>query len=128
MVASGLLISCMTPAASCPIAASFSLWRIWPCTRCHSVTSSPMVITWVISSPSSRMGILLRRKVRGSPASVTSCSVCWISPVSNTRSNSARSWAAGWRVSTSKTGRPTTSSRRSPWVPVSRFRFQLWMR
>ena len=62
MVASGLLISCMTPAASCPMAASFSLCRIWPCTRCHSVTSSPMVMTWVISSPSSRMGILLSRK------------------------------------------------------------------
>ena len=28
MVASGLLISCMTPAASCPTAASFSLWRM----------------------------------------------------------------------------------------------------
>ena len=63
-----------------------------------------MVMTWVISSPSRRMGILLSRKRRVSPPAVTSCSVCWISPVSNTRSNSARSCAAGCRVSTSKTG------------------------
>ncbi len=31
------------------------------CMRCQSVTSSPIVITWVISSPSSRIGILLSR-------------------------------------------------------------------
>ena len=29
--------------------------------RCHSVTSSPMVMTWVIVSPSCRIGILLIR-------------------------------------------------------------------
>ena len=62
MVASGLLISCMTPAASWPIAASFSDCMIRPCTARESVTSSPIVITWVIASRSSRIGILLIRK------------------------------------------------------------------
>src|SRR2546430_869593 len=46
IVASGLLISCITPAASCPTAASFSVSdrRCWAWR--HSVMSSPMVITW----------------------------------------------------------------------------------
>ena len=48
MVASGLLISCMMPAASWPMAASFSLCMICTCIARHSVTSSPMVMTWVM--------------------------------------------------------------------------------
>ena len=61
MVASGLLISCMIPAASCPTAASFSLWRMCACTSRHSETSSPMVMTWVIASPPARIGMRVSR-------------------------------------------------------------------
>ena len=39
----------------------FSDCRIRCCSTWVSVTSSPMVITWVIVSPSWRMGILLMR-------------------------------------------------------------------
>ena len=61
MVASGLLISCITPAASCPIAASFSDWAIWRWTFFHSVMSSPMVMMCVTSSSLMRIGILVIR-------------------------------------------------------------------
>ncbi len=56
IVASGLLISCITPAASWPTAASFSVWCMATWIARVSVTSSPMVITWVTVVPSSRIG------------------------------------------------------------------------
>ena len=58
MVASGLFTSCMTPAASCPTAASFSLCRIRCSAMRRSVMSSPMVMTWLMAEPSSRIGNL----------------------------------------------------------------------
>jgi hypothetical protein len=44
------------------MAASFSDCMIRPCTARESVMSSPIVITWVMASRSSRIGILLVRK------------------------------------------------------------------
>jgi hypothetical protein len=61
IVASGLLISCMTPAASWPTAASFSVWCIARWMARVSVRSSPIVMTCEISPPSRRIG---RRVVR----------------------------------------------------------------
>ena len=61
MVASGLWISCITPAASWPTAASLSVCDSCCCAWRHSVTSSPIVITCVMSPSSRRMGILVMR-------------------------------------------------------------------
>ena len=62
IVANGLLISCMTPAARVPIAASFSAWAKRSCAERHSLTSSPTVITCV-TGPSSRPHRDLRNPV-----------------------------------------------------------------
>ena len=72
IVASGLLISCMTPAASWPIAASFSAWAKRSCDSRHSVTSSPIAITCVMPASVSRIGIFEMRNVRASPLAVDS--------------------------------------------------------
>src|SRR5438477_1385955 len=61
IVASGLLISCMTPAASWPIAASFSLCARRCCACRQAVTSSPIVMTCEMSSSSRRIGIFVMR-------------------------------------------------------------------
>ena len=61
MVASGLLISCITPAASWPMAASFSVWAKRASASFHSLTSSPIVITCVTFMSSRRIGILVMR-------------------------------------------------------------------
>ncbi len=111
------------------MAASFSLCRICTWIARHSVTSSPMVMTWVMASPSRRIGILRGAEV-AHLAALRHLELDLLDGPGLEDAVELGLELAGRmpRQHLEHGAGPRCRSRGMPWVPVSRLRFQTWMR